>query len=71
MKANMWEFSELGEHKTMDRLKEEGADHVQEAWSHLGQTTVVGEVSQVERLLGSRRNKDALGLRQPPTITVD
>jgi small subunit ribosomal protein S10 len=71
MKANMWEFGELGEHKKMDQLKEEGSEHVQEAWSHLGQTATVGAVDKVERLLSTRRTTHAVGLRQHPKITVD
>lgn len=71
MKANMWEFGELGEHKRMDQLKEEESEHVQEAWSHMGQTATVGEVVKVERLLNSRRTKETAGLRQAPTTNVD
>lgn len=71
MKANMWEFGELGEHKTMGQLKEGESEHVQEAWSHLGQLSTIGDVSEAERLLDSRLARDALGLRMPHKPNVD
>lgn len=63
MKANMWEFGELGEHKRMDQALEDEVEKLNETWSHLGQTKPIGSVEKAESFLSSRRAKDILGLR--------
>lgn len=67
MKANMWEFSELGVGQAMDRSE----SHLREsddAWLHLGQTKSIGTSEKVEELLSSRRFREAAGLRQRPGV---
>lgn len=71
MKANMWEFGELSEHKHMDKVMEKEAEELSGVWSHLGQTKTLEGAKNVEGLLSSRRAKHALGLRQQPTMDVD
>jgi small subunit ribosomal protein S10 len=69
MKANMWDFSEVGAGKVMD----ESMNHMEEmdpAWAHIGQTESIGTAEKVEELLSSRRFKEAAGLRQRPSMTV-
>ncbi|KAM0340337.1 hypothetical protein ACHAPU_010550 [Fusarium lateritium] len=70
MKANMWEFSELGVGKTMDALPEAEKGEIDAKWSHLGQTKTIGTVEKVEELLNQRRFQEAAGLRVPPTTSV-
>lgn len=67
MKANMWEFGELSEHKQMDKAMEQEAESLSEVWSHLGQIKGLEGAQNVGGLLSSRRAKHALGLRQPLT----
>ncbi|KFH43124.1 37S ribosomal protein-like protein [Hapsidospora chrysogenum ATCC 11550] len=69
MKANMWDFSEVGAGKVMG----ESMNHMEEmdpAWAHIGQTESIGAAEKVEELLSSRRFKEAAGLRQRPSTTV-
>ncbi|KAL9568593.1 hypothetical protein ACKAV7_007179 [Fusarium commune] len=70
MKANMWEFSELGVGKKMDALPEAEKGEIDAKWSHLGQTKTIGTVEKVEELLNQRRFREAAGLRVPPTTSV-
>ncbi|KAF5004370.1 hypothetical protein FDECE_9144 [Fusarium decemcellulare] len=66
MKANVWEFSELGVGKTMDALPEAEKGEIDSKWAHLGQTKTFGTVEKVEELLNQRRFREAAGLREPP-----
>ena len=70
MKANMWEFSELGEGKKMDALPEAEKGEIDSKWSHLGQTKTIGTMEKVEELLNQRRFREAAGLKVPPTTEV-
>lgn len=70
MKANMWEFGETGEGKTMDEAMSKELESMQGLWAHLGQTKKVGTAEKVEELLSSRRFTEAHGLRQLPTTNV-
>lgn len=70
MKANMWEFSELGVGKKMDALPEAEKGEIDAKWSHLGQTKTIGTVEKVEELLNQRRFQEAAGLKMPPTTSV-
>ncbi|KAF4954092.1 hypothetical protein FGADI_5519 [Fusarium gaditjirri] len=70
MKANMWEFSELGVGKTMDALPDAEKGEIDAKWAHLGQTKTIGTVEKVEELLNQRRFREAAGLRVPPTTSV-
>lgn len=70
MKANMWDFSELGAENAMDKSMKDHVGEMDSAWSHLGQSEPIGTVEKVEELLSSRRFKEAAGLRQRPNITV-
>ncbi|KAI8667440.1 30S ribosomal protein S10 [Fusarium sp. Ph1] len=67
MKANVWEFSELGVGKKMDALPEADQGQIEAKWAHLGQTKTIGTVEKVEELLSQRRFREAAGLRVPPT----
>ncbi|KAM0387447.1 hypothetical protein ACHAQC_010656 [Fusarium culmorum] len=67
MKANMWEFSELGEGKKMDALPEAEKGEIDAKWSHIGQTKTIGTMEKVEQILNQRRFREAAGLRVPPT----
>ena len=67
MKANMWEFSELGVGKGMD-LSEEQLREMDSTWLHLGQTKSIGTAEKVEELLSRRRFREAAGLRQSPEV---
>ncbi|KAJ4175109.1 mitochondrial 37S ribosomal protein rsm10 [Fusarium falciforme] len=67
MKANVWEFSELGVGKKMDALPEADQGQIEAKWAHLGQTKTIGTVEKVEELLSRRRFREAAGLRVPPT----
>ncbi|KAK6724211.1 mitochondrial 37S ribosomal protein rsm10 [Fusarium graminearum] len=66
MKANMWEFSELGEGKKMDALPEAEKGEIDAKWSHIGQTKTIGTMEKVEQILNQRRFREAAGLRVPP-----
>ncbi|KAF4467579.1 hypothetical protein FALBO_5558 [Fusarium albosuccineum] len=66
MKANVWEFSELGVGKKMDALPEAEKGEIDSKWAHLGQTKTFGTVEKVEELLNQRRFREAAGLREPP-----
>lgn len=68
MKANVWEFSELGVGKTMDALPQEEQGQIDAKWAHLGQTKTIGTAEKVEELLNTRRFREAAGLKEPPTI---
>ncbi|KAF9774698.1 hypothetical protein IL306_007267 [Fusarium sp. DS 682] len=70
MKANMWEFSELGVGKKMDALPESEKGEIDAKWEHLGQTKTIGTVEKVEELLNQRRFREAAGLKVPPTTSV-
>ncbi|KAF4963886.1 hypothetical protein FSARC_8139 [Fusarium sarcochroum] len=70
MKANMWEFSELGEGKKMDALPEAEKGEIDAKWAHLGQTKTIGTMEKVEQLLNQRRFREAAGLKSPPTTSV-
>ncbi|KAF4450598.1 30S ribosomal protein S10, mitochondrial [Fusarium austroafricanum] len=70
MKANMWEFSELGVGKKMDALPEAEKGEIDAKWSHLGQTKTIGTVEKVEELLNQRRFREAAGLKVPPTTST-
>ncbi|KAM0355381.1 hypothetical protein ACHAP4_007359 [Fusarium culmorum] len=67
MKANMWEFSELGEGKKMNALPEAEKGEIDAKWSHIGQTKTIGTMEKVEQILNQRRFREAAGLRVPPT----
>ncbi|KAG6004900.1 mitochondrial 37S ribosomal protein rsm10 [Claviceps maximensis] len=69
MKANVWEFGQLGvgadaENETREKQLEE----VNSLWSHLGQTKTLGTTAKVQELLSTRRYQEAIGLRQPPSV---
>jgi small subunit ribosomal protein S10 len=64
MKANVWEFTELGVGKSMEESGQKQSQDSQSAWAHLGQTKTVGTMEKVEELLNSRRFKEAAGLRE-------
>lgn len=66
MKANMWEFSELGVGKQMEALNEK-VENLESAFSHLGQVKDIGTQAKVEELLASRKFKETVGLVEPPT----
>jgi small subunit ribosomal protein S10 len=73
MKANIWEFSELGVGKAMDKTLgagEEAVAEMEEAWSHIGQTQTIGAPDKVAELLSNRRFKEAAGLRMSPTTDI-
>lgn len=70
MKANVWDFSELGAGKAMDEAMVQNKGDMASAFSHLGQTRKIGTAEKVEELLSSRRFKEAAGLRQPPTTSA-
>jgi small subunit ribosomal protein S10 len=67
MKANMWEFSELGVGKQMEALNEK-VENLESAFSHLGQVKDIGTQAKVEELLASRKFKETVGLVEPPTL---
>ena len=50
MKANMWEFSELGVGKIMEREATARSANLEDAWSHLGQTNPEGVKSRVHNM---------------------
>jgi small subunit ribosomal protein S10 len=60
MKANMWEFSELGVGKTMEPTEQE-LQELDSTFAHLAQTKQIGTQAKVEELLTSRRLKHAIG----------
>lgn len=64
MKANMWEFTEMGVGQKMAARTNMG--DLDAAWSHLGQTKKIGAVAEVEELLESRRLKENVGLTEQP-----
>ncbi|KAK0384773.1 hypothetical protein NLU13_7251 [Sarocladium strictum] len=66
MKANMWEFSELGVGKQMEALNDK-VENLESAFSHLGQVKDIGTQQKVEELLASRKFKETVGLVEPPT----
>lgn len=68
MKANMWEFSELGADKVMDQTAEVHKEDIDKAWEHLGQLKKIGQGSKVDELLANRRYKETTGLRQSPAL---
>ena len=68
MKANMWEFSELGADKIMDQNAEVHKKDIDKAWEHLGQLKQIGQGSKVDELLANRRYKETTGLRQSPAL---
>ncbi|KAM5362724.1 hypothetical protein ACJZ2D_012386 [Fusarium nematophilum] len=70
MKANVWEFGELGAGEAMDKLPEAERGLIDSKWAHLGQTKTIGTVEKVEELLNQRRFREAAGLRTPPTTSV-
>ncbi|KAL6850903.1 mitochondrial 37S ribosomal protein rsm10 [Amphichorda felina] len=70
MKANMWDFSEVGVGKAMDERMKNHTAEMDSTWSQLGQTEPIGTAEKVEELLSSRRFKEAAGLRQRPNVTV-
>lgn len=70
MKANMWEFSELGAAKTMAPQGEEQMKELDAAFAHLGQMKQVGTQEKVEELLASRRFKQAVGMSEGPTTEL-
>lgn len=70
MKANMWEFSDLEAGRSMDEDMKSQIGDMESAWAHLGQTESIDSSAMVEELLGSRRFKEASGLREPPTTSV-
>ncbi|KAF4972619.1 hypothetical protein FZEAL_9562 [Fusarium zealandicum] len=70
MKANVWEFSELGVGNKMDALPEAEKGEIDSKWAHLGQTKTIGTAEKVEELLNRRRFREAAGLRSPPTTNV-
>ena len=53
MKANMWEFSELGVGKIMEREATARSANLEDAWSHLGQTNPEGVKSRVHNMWSS------------------
>lgn len=63
MKANTWEFGRSGQIQDHSQ----GLEGLNSAWSHLGQVTKMGTADKVEKILSSRRFKEAAGLRQPLT----
>lgn len=70
MKANMWEFSELGVGKDMDqagRLLRQS----DEPWARLGQIESLGTAERVEELLGRRRVKRTHGRLRPERRQTD
>ena len=69
MKANMWEFSELGAGKAIDENIKNNMVDLGSTWAHLGQTEEIGTAEKVEELLNSRRFQEAAGLRQRPTVS--
>lgn len=66
MKANMWEFSELGVAKDMEAL-EKDEQQLESAFSHLGRVKDIGTQEKVEQLLASRKFKSATGMAEPPS----
>ncbi|KHO00888.1 Ribosomal protein S10 [Metarhizium album ARSEF 1941] len=64
MKANVWEFGQLGLDLSKD-VREKQLGQLGDVWSHLGQIDGLGTPEKVEEMLNSRRSKDAAGLRQP------
>lgn len=70
MKANVWEFSDLGVGKTMDTLPAEEQGQIDAKWAHLGQTKTIGTAEKVEELLNTRRFREAASLRESPTTKV-
>lgn len=66
MKANVWEFGELGAGLDVSNgTREKQLEQINPVWAHLGQTRTLGVSSKVEELLSSRRSQEAIGLRQP------
>ncbi|KAF7561870.1 hypothetical protein G7046_g2241 [Stylonectria norvegica] len=70
MKANVWEFTQLGVGQEMDALPKEQLEQIESKWAHLGQTKTIGTVEKVEELLNRRRFREAAGLKMPPTTEV-
>ena len=70
MKANMWDFSEVGVGKAMNERMKNHVAEMDSTWSQLGQTEPIGTAEKVEELLSSRRFKEAAGLRERPNVTV-
>jgi len=68
MKANMFDFGEVGAEKMDESMKH--MEEMEPAWAHIGQTESIGTAEKVEELLSSRRFKEAAGLRQRPSTTV-
>jgi small subunit ribosomal protein S10 len=64
MKANVWEFSELGVGKTMEASGQPELPGSVSPWSHIGQTKSLETAEKVEELLSSRRFKQAADLRE-------
>ena len=64
MKANVWEFTDLGVGKTMGGSDQHQLRDSHSAWSHLGQTKTMDTMEKVEELLNSRRFKEAADLRE-------
>ena len=66
MKANMWEFSEVGVGKKMD-VTEQQMKELDDKFAHLAQSRSLGPAEKVEELLNSRKYKEGAGLRQVPS----
>lgn len=66
MKANMWEFSEMGADKIMDQTANIHKEDMNKAWEHLGQLRQLGKEGEIHELLANRRHKESTGLRQAP-----